>query len=75
MAKRDALVANYGEQRDALLADLLPEASAPNPARLCFSCALPWWQRRAVAAPDLVPGRSLFEAPPHWCGCIMRSRV
>lgn len=27
LAKRDALVANYGEQRDALLADLLPEVS------------------------------------------------
>jgi hypothetical protein len=26
IAKRDALVANYGKQRDALLADLLPEA-------------------------------------------------
>lgn len=25
IAKRDALVANYGKQRDALLADLLPE--------------------------------------------------
>lgn len=29
LAKRDALVANYGEQRDALLADLLPEARLP----------------------------------------------
>lgn len=37
-AKRDALVANYGEQRDALLADLLPEVRALLRAHKTMRC-------------------------------------
>ena len=53
IAKRDALVANYGKQRDALLADLLPEVGTTLP-----------WDCNGRLSTDIVP--SMASTKESW---------
>ena len=53
VAKRDALVANYGKQRDALLADLLPEVGTTLP-----------WDCNGRLSTDIVP--SMASTKESW---------
>jgi hypothetical protein len=63
VAKRDALVANYGKQRDALLADLLPEVGSLQPLAVFCECSMPahvgphhYVRRLFYASSPAVPG-------------------